>query len=461
MKEAGARLTITFASSSCKGTLLTMSNRALFRTTSFAFAALGLFATAAEVSAAIPRVRRMSQPTSMASKFANQPKAVPVPNEAINIAKIRQRLAKKNECGVTEVAPGVLIRLDCQQYTKVSKATVHLKMKAFRGGSSSSARIKPNGTATPPAPPPTAGGNEVKSAGSGSFADSEADIAENFPETVDHRELGLEGPIKDQGAVGSCTAFALSTTMDNGLRRAGRAETVSPTHVWAGYGTPNMQDAGDSNLGRGITAFEVLPYASKDACKLARSQWEECSAFLDVQKNSWKSDPKLVAALDNADKNVKVRIANIESLQTMPAEPSELLEVLASGSDIWAAFKIDGNAWKNSSMKNAVIPDWTIPSGGHAVTVAGYRKTPRGREYLIHNSWGVKWGDGGYAWISEAMVKKFMMFAYRVKLDGDDVRPVELTDDDCAGDELVDSVTKKCAKICADDSRPANGKCPK
>jgi Papain family cysteine protease len=436
-----------------------MSNRALFRTTSFAFAAIGLLATAAEVSAAIPRVRRMNQPTSMASKFANQPKSVPVANETINIAKIRQRLAKKNECGVTEVAPGVFIRLDCQQYTKVSKATMHLKMKAFRGGSSSATRIKPNGT--PPAPPSTAGGNEVKSAGGGGFADSDADIAENFPETVDHRELGLEGPIKDQGAVGSCTAFALSTTMDNGLRRAGRAETVSPTHVWAGYGTPNMQDAGDSNLGRGITAFEVLPYASKDACKLARSQWEECSSFLDVQKNSWKSDAKLVAALDNADKNVKVRIANIESLQTMPAEPSELLEVLASGSDIWAAFKIDGYAWKNSSMKNAVIPDWTIPSGGHAVTVAGYRKTPRGREYLIHNSWGVKWGDGGYAWISENMVKKFMMFAYRVKLDGDDVKPVELTDDDCAGDELVDSVTKKCAKICADDSRPANGKCPK
>jgi hypothetical protein len=36
-----------------------------------------------------------------------------------------------------------------------------------------------------------------------------------------------------------------------------------------------------------------------------------------------------------------------------------------------------------------------------------------------------------------------------------------LTDDDCGEDQLVDSVTKKCAKMCPDDSRPANGKCGK
>lgn len=34
-----------------------------------------------------------------------------------------------------------------------------------------------------------------------------------------------------------------------------------------------------------------------------------------------------------------------------------------------------------------------------------------------------------------------------------------LSDDDCANDELVDAVTKKCAKMCPDGSRPRNGQC--
>jgi hypothetical protein len=47
------------------------------------------------------------------------------------------------------------------------------------------------------------------------------------------------------------------------------------------------------------------------------------------------------------------------------------------------------------------------------------------------------------------------MWAYKVKLQG--VTPQELTDDDCGPDELIDSVTNRCAAICANDARPANG----
>ena len=37
----------------------------------------------------------------------------------------------------------------------------------------------------------------------------------------------------------------------------------------------------------------------------------------------------------------------------------------------------------------------------------------------------------------------------------------EKTDDDCGSQELVDAATCKCAAMCADDSRPNNGKCGK
>lgn len=49
---------------------------------------------------------------------------------------------------------------------------------------------------------------------------------------------------------------------------------------------------------------------------------------------------------------------------------------------------------------------WLIPSGGrirglHAVTCAGLGRHQGDRIFLIRNSWGVDWGDGGYAWLDD------------------------------------------------------------
>lgn len=37
----------------------------------------------------------------------------------------------------------------------------------------------------------------------------------------------------------------------------------------------------------------------------------------------------------------------------------------------------------------------------HAVIAVGYGETEGNRCVLIRNSWGEKWGDGGYAWVQE------------------------------------------------------------
>ena len=88
--------------------------------------------------------------------------------------------------------------------------------------------------------------------------------------------------------------------------------------------------------------------------------------------------------------------------------------------------------------------------------MAGFRDSPSGRQFLIHNNWGTSWGDKGYGWISEAMVTKWMQFAYKVKLV-DGVKSADLTDDDCGADEMVDVTRGVCAPICPDNTRPSNG----
>src|SRR5262249_21007195 len=85
-----------------------------------------------------------------------------------------------------------------------------------------------------------------------------------YPDLVDHRLNGTEGPIKDQGDVGACTAFALSSVMDNSLRRGGQNVTTSPEHLWSHYGTPTMEEAAANNWQKPITTFEALPYSGKE-----------------------------------------------------------------------------------------------------------------------------------------------------------------------------------------------------
>ena len=61
------------------------------------------------------------------------------------------------------------------------------------------------------------------------------------------------------------------------------------------------------------------------------------------------------------------------------------------------------------------------------------------------------------------MVTRWLHLAYKVKTDvdpGGGVRRSSLkTDEDCRGDQVIDSVTKLCAGACPDGQHPANGRC--
>src|SRR5262249_4681894 len=129
-------------------------------------------------------------------------------------------------------------------------------------------------------------------------------------------------------------------------------------------------------------------------------------------------DPQLKAEHANADANGRYKLAAVERLQAKPANPTEIATVLSGGDDIWISFSVNDEAWKSRSLSNGVIPDYeTVEDIGHAVVLAGYRTLPNGtKQFLIHNSWGPRWGEGGYGWISEAMVAKYTRAAYKVRV---------------------------------------------
>ena len=68
-------------------------------------------------------------------------------------------------------------------------------------------------------------------------------------------------------------------------------------------------------------------------------------------------------------------------------------------------------------MVNNVIQDYVVTSStGHAVVLSGFRTVGSEKQFLIHNSWGTGWGEGGFAWIGENMVRSQLRYAYRVRV---------------------------------------------
>ena len=58
-------------------------------------------------------------------------------------------------------------------------------------------------------------------------------------------------------------------------------------------------------------------------------------------------------------------------------------------------------------------PPWLIPPDGpirgyHAVVAVGLGATDASRCFLVRNSWGVEWGENGYAWLDEAFLTRHL-----------------------------------------------------
>jgi hypothetical protein len=277
--------------------------------------------------------------------------------------------------------------------------------------------------------------------------------------------------MKNQQQVGICWAFALSTTMENAIRRQGRQDLVSPLHAVS----TNQWDELWTNAppkSRPLTTESAWPYDPKKACAFNEDSQEVwCEKSYGVRPGSWRSDPELVSEAAHADAVAQYRIVAVEHLRTEPVDPEELIAILANGEDVWASFGLEWRAWDyRGTGPDGVIPDYFVEDTRHAVVISGYRTTGLTRQFLLHNSWGETWANGGFAWISEAMVRTFLRRAFTIQVaplgsaplpgpaPAPQPQPAPSTGG-CPAGHVPDAVLRTCVAACPNGSAPAVGFC--
>ncbi|MEZ4442987.1 MAG: C1 family peptidase [Polyangiaceae bacterium] len=279
-----------------------------------------------------------------------------------------------------------------------------------------------------------------------------------LPTSVDLRGRGLTGPVKDQEQVGVCWAFALSSVMDNAIRKGARPDTIAPLHVVAKQSWNALWQS--TREAPALTLESRWHYDPRRACAFNDDD-AFCGKAYGVEPGSWRRDPNLVHELEAADRAHQYRFHHVEQLEAKPANVDQLVHVLAKGDAIWAALEFDPDAWSFAALRSGIFGDYeSSRSYGHAVALVGYRTVGLERQFLLQNSWGSDWADGGYAWMPAHVLERHLKSALRLRVTATRALPPPPPPrGECGPDSTRDLLTGRCVGRCPGGAVPIAGLC--
>ncbi|XP_056614235.1 procathepsin L [Triplophysa dalaica] len=191
---------------------------------------------------------------------------------------------------------------------------------------------------------------------------------------VDYRALGYVTEVKDQGYCGSCWAFSTTGAIEAQMfKRTGQLVSLSEQDLLdcsKSYGTYGcngawMANAYDYVVQRGLQSTDTYPYTSVDT--------QPCFY-----------DSSLV-------------VAKISDYRFVPTgDEQALADAVATVGPITVAIDADHTSFLFYSSGIYKESSCNPNNLNHAVLLVGYG-SDGGKDYwIIKNSWGTGWGEGGY-----------------------------------------------------------------
>jgi hypothetical protein len=283
----------------------------------------------------------------------------------------------------------------------------------------------------------------------------------SLPAVVDHRLDGTEGPVRNQSSAPACTAFATAAAIDHALARWGGGNpAVSVMEIWSRYHSPEVETSLSSNVGQPLGPEQQWPFRAAEA-----TTWVPCSDFARPPRSGCgnpvdEAHARAVLATPVGE------LTEVEYLGTS-ADTGMLQAKIAAGQDVLITMELPSAFVPRGQAGARYVPNYTKsagPDAGHAMVIAGYAHLPHGTYFLLHNSWGPGWGDGGYAWVHETTLRRWVRSVVAVDAEplerepGSRPRPRRAATT-CAADLVPDSIRATCAPACPDHSPRHDGVC--
>jgi C1A family cysteine protease len=199
-----------------------------------------------------------------------------------------------------------------------------------------------------------------------------------LPPSVDLRP-GCPPTVYDQGQLGSCTANAIAAAFEFDLAKQ-KLDDFMPSRLFIYYNERVVEGTVDSDSGAMIRDG-IKSVAKQGVCT-------EDSWGYDIDRFAEKpSDDCYTAALDN----------QALSYQRVPRTLDQMRGCLANGYPFVFGFTVYDSFESREVAESGVVPmpgEGESILGGHAVLAVGYDDETQ--RFLVRNSWGPGWGQGGY-----------------------------------------------------------------
>jgi C1A family cysteine protease len=212
------------------------------------------------------------------------------------------------------------------------------------------------------------------------------------------------GPVRDQGTIGSCTAFA-ATALVRYVREVSFMQAFPPSALFTYYatrligGTVNqdsgayVRDAIKSTVNSGITEQSRWPYdVSKFKLRPSRPAWRS------AKKNQ-----------------------TLEYLRITKGSVAQMKQCLADGFPFIFGILIYESFFDTVVENTGVVSKPNVRTesfeGGHCMICSGWRLIGGEPYFIVQNSWGTAWGDRGYCYIPQSVMadEKLVMDLWTIR----------------------------------------------